>query len=258
MSALPNILSFIDRSRAIVTVEGEDAGKFLQGLISNDIHKAGSDSWVYALLLSAQGKISLDVFIQATSNGYLLDCPSGEVEQLIKRLNFYKLRSKVAISLAPGKIRIAKGAGFKDPRHANLWGRQVVSEDEHPNIDSQTQHHIERMQFLVPDFAMDLYPDKFFPHELGMNQLNAIDYVKGCYVGQEVTARVEYRGQVRKKLHFVRLAAGSSYNKGEDIISDGLKVGIMLGHQDNFGLCQLREGEFPSLTTASGASIQTS
>lgn len=258
MSTLPNILSFIDQSRAIVKVEGEDAGKFLQGLISNDINKAVSNSWLYALLLTAQGKISLDIFIQASEGGYLLDCPSEEVEQLIKRLNFYKLRSKVAISLVPGAIKIAKDDGFKDPRHANLWGRQVVSEDDHPNIDAQRQYHIERIQLLVPDFAMDLYPDKFFPHELGMNQLNAIDYTKGCYVGQEVTARVEYRGQVRKKLCLVRLAEGSSYNKGEDIISGELKMGIMLGCQDNFGLCQLREGEFSSLITASGASIEAS
>jgi len=228
--------AFTDSSRGIVSVTGDDAGEFLQGLLSNDINKAKQDAWLYALILTAQGKIIADIFIQAVEAGYLLDCPRSEIPTLMAKLKIYKLRSKVNIEAAPAwHLLLSEDVGLSDPRHPELWRRTLVME-EVVSEDEDDYHQI-RMKLLIPDFAMDLWSEKFYPHELGMNNLNAIDYKKGCYVGQEVTARVEYRGVVRKKLHLVQ----SSVAKGEAIVKEEREIGLMLGSLNGMGLALLRD-----------------
>lgn len=244
--------SFTDTSRKVIAVTGDDAGQFLQGLITNDIGKAKPDAWLYALVLTAQGKIIADAFIQTTDGGYLLDCPGTEVATLLTKLRLYRLRSKVNIEERDTyHILLSKYEGQDDPRHPDLWKRSLTTGVLLGNNDP---YHTLRIQLLVPDFAMDLWTEKFYPHELGMNNLNAIDYKKGCYVGQEVTARVEYRGVVRKKLHLLHV---NNATKGEAIMSgpDNKEIGLMLGHSDGLGLALLREDELKDLHTTTGAPL---
>ena len=239
--------NFIDENRAVLYVSGDDASTFLQGLITNDIYKANCDDWIYALLLTPQGKIIADLFIQKDESGYILDCPKSELESIMMKFSLYKLRSDVSFVCCDEKSILICDDGYEDPRHKELWKRSIVKSKKSNSI-YQDEYHVIRMKLKIPDFSMDLWPEKFFPHELGMNNLHAIDYAKGCYVGQEVTARVEYRGVVRKVIHLVSL---TNPNKGELIIStDERSVGIILGHVGEVALSIIKEGELNGLTSA--------
>jgi folate-binding protein YgfZ len=241
--------NFIDKSRNILWIRGKDAPALLQGIISNDIYKARSDAWLYSLMLSPQGKILADLFIKATNDGFIVDIPTLELENILAKLKLYKLRSDVTIDHMPAlKVLVNCVDGQVDPRHAELGFRNIV-ETAGDNVNEHL-YHLSRMKLLVPDFAMDLWANKFYPHELNMNNLGAIDYKKGCYVGQEVTARVEYRGVVRKRIYSGTAAAPTI--KGDELIDDKeVAVGIILGSIEGSILALVREGEYNGLHTIS-------
>lgn len=239
---------FIDTHRGLIKVFGGDAAEFLQGIITNDIHKASYDAWIYSLFLTPQGKIIADLFIQKVKDGYILDCPNDKMETIIKRFSVYKLKSNVDFHLdVSKKILISDEEGFQDPRNKNLFSRSVVDNGSVEN--GFDQYHIIRMNLKIPDFHMDISQNDLFPHELGMNDLNAIDYKKGCYVGQEVTARVEYRGSVRKKLYVIKVANPKT---GDEIItqSDGKEVGKILGFIGETALSIIKDCDLNELSCA--------
>lgn len=248
-------MPFVDSSRGVILVTGVDAGQFLQSLISNNIHKSTSDTWLYSLMLTAQGKIISDCFIQAVDNGYLLDCPRSEISTLLTKMRLYRLRSKVEFEETSHHILISPTEGLPDPRHNQLWLRSLLKESRDIPVTDEKEYHLIRMKLLIPDFTMDLTPDKFYPHELDMNNINAIDYTKGCYVGQEVTARIEYRGIVRKKLYLLDIVYGTP-EKTNILLNEEKEVGMLLGRIDNIGLGLLRTDTAHILSTANGASLK--
>lgn len=238
---------FIDISRGVIKVFGNDSSEFLQGIITNNIYNTSYDSFIYSLFLTPQGKIIADLFILKTEDGYFLDCPIDKIEIIIKKFSVYKLKSNVNFYYDESKkILISDSEGFQDPRSKDLWKRSIVQKEyEGSDFD---EYHLRRINLKIPDFHMDLSQGDFLPHDLGMNNLNAIDYKKGCYVGQEVTARVEYRGSVRKKLYAINVA---NPKIGYAIItrSDSREVGKVLGSIGNIALSIIKDCDLDELTS---------
>ncbi len=210
-------------NRSIISVSGADSENFLQGLISNDISKVTPQHSIYAALLSPQGKFLFDLFIAKHGDTYLIDCESARAADLIKRLGIYKLRAavdiknlseqfKCAVAIhdannefsglnEPGKtMEFAGGLVYRDPRLADMGWRFILPATHATVSHGADEYHYHRASLSIPDGSADLPIDRAIILENGFNELNAIDWQKGCYVGQELTARTKYRGLVRKRL----------------------------------------------------------
>ena len=213
--------------RGLIQIEGTDRKAFLQGLITNDIEKLAPGALLYACLLSPQGKFLHDFFIAEGNEVLLLECEGGmRAQDLYERLNRYRLRADVHISveehvpvyavLTSLSSRPTAGSGeildpstalgmtiLKDPRHNNMGYRSFEKPDlpEQPFETWDTQ----RIKLCIPDGSRDLIPEKSTMDEARMDQIGAIDYDKGCYVGQELTARMHYRGLGKKHLQMVNI-----------------------------------------------------
>jgi folate-binding protein YgfZ len=195
-------------SRAVVRVapaEGEDAAQFLQGLITNDVTGALP---VYAALLSAQGKVLFDFLVWPGGDGaLLLDCEAEVAEELVKRLSLYRLRRKLAIAVDPAlgvfwQAELGDG-GAPDPRLADLGQRWVaaVSDEDQP-VDAEYLRH--RLTLGVPEGRAELGDVLWL--EANADELNGVSFAKGCYVGQENTARMNWRQKVNRRVLVVPLA----------------------------------------------------
>jgi folate-binding protein YgfZ len=228
--------------RAVIAVAGEDRQAFLQGLVSNDTTKVSASRAIYATLLTAQGRFLFDLFIVERDSRYLLDCAGPRRAELIKRLSMYRLRSKVTIADGDADWCVALlfgegaavavglngqvgddagivspfggGVAMIDPRLPDLGVRlylprataQATLDGLKAENDSDgAAYHRLRIGLGVPEAALDLTPEKSILLENGFDELNAIDWEKGCYMGQELTARTRYRGLVRKRLLPVRI-----------------------------------------------------
>jgi hypothetical protein len=208
--------------RGVVKVTGDDARKFLNGLLTTDIAQVTPERAAFAALLTPQGKIMVDmIVVEATAEdggGFYLDCPRALAQTLVDRLNFYKLRAKVAVedlSAALGVMAIWDGAGnteyglcYADPRLPALGIRcmlppHLVAEaaaDLGATLAKDEEYEAHRIALGAPRGGLDFQYNDAFPHEADMDQLNGIDFEKGCYVGQEVVSRVEHRGTARKRV----------------------------------------------------------
>ena len=211
--------------RGILAVSGSDRTDFLQGLVSNDIGKVAPGHAVYAALLTPQGKYLHDFFVsEATGEGadmLLLDCELGGLADLQKRLSIYKLRADVSLEDRSGDFTVAAifGEGsieaamegvavYADPRLAKAGVRCVLAKAdaqtllEKAGFTSTEPADYDRLRLTLglPDASRDLIPEKSILLENGFDELNGIDWDKGCYMGQELTARTKYRGLVKKRL----------------------------------------------------------
>jgi folate-binding protein YgfZ len=216
--------------RALLVVGGPDRATFLQGLISNDIAKATAERAIYASLLTAQGRFLHDFFIIAVGDAYWLDVEAARRDDLKRRLTMYKLRSKVtleapddrkvvalagpdaavALGLAeePGRAAaFAGGVVFVDPRLAALGARAILPADGLAAVAAAgfapgalAAYDRARATLGVPDGSRDLPVERALLLENGFDELNGVDWKKGCYVGQELTARMKYRALSRKRL----------------------------------------------------------
>lgn len=215
------------KNRGLLHLEGPERHAFLQDLITNDIQKLTPDKPLYACLLTPQGKFLHDFFVIEGDGFTLLDCEGGaRAQDLFKRLNLYKLRKNVQISVEePNDVYAVFGAaiGLPDPRHAEMGTRTFIKPDlpERPF----EEWDMRRISLCIPDGSRDLIPEKSTMDEARMDQLNAVDYNKGCYVGQELTARMHYRGLGKKHLQTVRLDA---LPEGAELRSSCGDVGIAL------------------------------
>ena len=236
--------------RSGVRITGEDAGSFLQGLITNDIEKLQKSPLIYSCLLSPQGKFQYDFFILKEKNGFFLDCEGGDrAENLAKRLSIFKLRSKVEIEIIEkldvkaGNTPLPKSA-FADPRLSELGWRDYSESLE--SEDSFDIYDIFRLKYGVPDGSRDLIVDKSTIIESRLEKLNAVSFKKGCYMGQELTARMYYRGLAKKHLYPVETL--SKLEKGTEIKTiDGKLAGeIRSSHQD-YALALLKDTEIENL-----------
>jgi tRNA-modifying protein YgfZ len=235
------------KERAVIAIGGEDAEQFLQGLISNDITKAGAEQWLYALMLTPQGKLLWDMFITIADNRYLVDVSRAQLAEALKKFKMYKLRAKVAIEDISADYMVVVSPDtvmglMIDPRKSELGYRGVVATNA-AIAEAGSEYHLQRIMLKVVDMDCDLSPATFFPLELGMNELHAIDYNKGCYVGQEVTARTHHRGVVRKEVISVDLADESTIpERGSALEFEGRRA-TALGFIGHKGLLLARKME---------------
>jgi len=208
--------------RGVVKVGGEDAEKFLNGLLTADIAKVTPRRAAYAALLTPQGKIMVDMIVAEApaedGGGFFLDCPRALCLMLAERLNFYKLRAKVILedlsqvlgvmAIWEGTAETEYGLCYADPRLPELGSRCMLP----PHLAAEAaadlgaalldagEYEAHRITLGAPRGGLDFHYNDAFPHEADMDQLNGVDFDKGCYVGQEVVSRVEHRGTARKRV----------------------------------------------------------
>jgi len=241
-------------SRAVLRVGGADARKFLQGLITNEIDKTQGGQAVHAGLLTPQGKILFDFFVVPTGGEFLLDVAQDKGAELVKRIGFYKLRAQVEVALEPGLAvaaawgdtpRLPEGAVmYADPRLAELGFRLVMPNGaEAALLDceaaTEEDYHALRIGLGVPEGGLDYAFGDTFPHEALFDQLNGVDFKKGCYVGQEVVSRMQHRGTARKCIVPVE-AASPLPATGTSIEADGMPIGTLGSVNGTSGLALIR------------------
>lgn len=196
--------------RTIIALTGDDTVHFLQGILTQDIAKLAAEKIQFAALLSPQGKILHDMFvIDAGAVGgdagtVLLDTPFLFKDTLLKRLAMYKLRAKVKIADVSDSWHLAyvTEGGLADPRHPQLAHRLYGTAPE-PSTVTDIDYHAQRLALGVPDSAYDFAPDSVVAMDGGYDLLHAISFTKGCYVGQEVTARMHYKSIARKGFYIL-------------------------------------------------------
>ncbi|MBV9521440.1 MAG: folate-binding protein YgfZ [Alphaproteobacteria bacterium] len=257
--------------RGLLTVGGPDRRGFLQGLVSNDIEKVSAAHAIHAALLTAQGKYLHDFFIAEFPGGFLLDGEAARLPDLQRRLSLYKLRAKVTVAPAEGGFAVvaafgpgalealslpqepgaaapfAGGLVFVDPRLAALGARLILPREGASAALRRAgfaeaafaAYDRTRLELGVPDGSRDLVIEKSILLESGFDELNGVDWQKGCYVGQELTARTKYRGLVKKRLMPVRLA-GPAPRPGTPIRRGAEEVGEIRSGQDGIALALLR------------------
>ena len=189
-------------NRTVLCVSGPDAKSFLQNLVTNDINKL-SNNIIYSALLTPQGKLVTDFFLIDSGQDILIDVNSKVSDALLKLLNLYKLRAEISIEKTDFKV--SKGIknkpqkALEDPRHPNMGWRYYSDKDiSEKNIDWENL----RIENLIPEFGKELSSDSYIL-EYGFEKLNGVDFRKGCYVGQEVTARMKHKSKLRKGLTIV-------------------------------------------------------
>jgi folate-binding protein YgfZ len=251
------------RDRALISVSGADRIAFLQGLVSNDVAKVSAGRALYAAFLTAQGKYLHDIFIAAIGERLLIECEAPRRPDLVRRLSLYKLRSQVALSEenglsvglyfgegalgalglpeTSGQARVEQsGVVFVDPRLAALGARAYLSGVGLPTETATTADYDRlRISLGVPDGSRDLPVEKAILLENGFDELNAIDWDKGCYMGQELTARTRYRGLVRKRLMPVTIE-GPAPAFGAPLLLGEKEAGEMRSANGELGLALIR------------------
>lgn len=223
----------IHKNRSLLEVGGADRKKFLQGLITNDINKATEKNLIFAVMLNAQGRFLYDFFIFEEGEKLFIDCLDSRRDEILKKLNFYKLRAQVVIKkndelLAAQSLTLKEG--FADPRHSSLGNRIYIKKSEAENFTNcdESFYNFVRIKNKIPESELDLTYEKSFILEFGFDDLNAIDYQKGCYVGQELTARTHYRGEIRKKIFHVKIENMQEVEKNLEFSCEGKSAGIIL------------------------------
>lgn len=251
--------------RGVLTVAGADRSAFLQGLISNDMDRLAEAPALWAALLSPQGKFRHEFFVAPDGDRYLLDCEGGDrLIDLGKSLWRFKLRSDVALGLekdwhvhavmgdgAEEALDAAQAPGvwFVDPRTPEIgrrWLTPLSFEEAAACIGAEpvpfAVYDRARIDLGLPDGSRDLQPDKALLLENGFDELNGLDWEKGCYMGQELTARTRYRGLVKKRLVPVSLdpTSGSPPTPGETISAGGVNAGELKSIAGDKALALLR------------------
>lgn len=253
--------------RGVIALAGEDRFAFLQGLISNDVTKVAPTKAIWAALLTPQGRFLNDMFVVDAGFGtLLLETERERAPALARKLALHKLRSKVtvedrsaamdvAVVFGPGaeKCNAVPGAlSYVDPRLPALGVRVLVPAGQAGKMlglpeAPASEYETLRLALGVPDGSRDLPVEKALLLENGFDELNGVDWHKGCYIGQELTARTKYRGLVKKRLFPVRIE-GAAPEPGTVLSLDGREAGEMRSSRDGMGLALLRLDMVEALT----------
>ena len=188
--------------RAVIRLSGEDVQGFLQGLVTNDVPE---DSAVYAGLLTPQGKLLFDFFVSAKGNDYLIDCEAACADALVKRLSLYRLRRAITIGLDPA-VAVhwsMDGGAATDPRLLALGKRWIGAAT---GDDATAEYHAHRLSLGVTEGVAELGDGTTLWLECNAAELNGVSFTKGCYVGQENTARMNWRSTVNRRMVVVPLS----------------------------------------------------
>ena len=254
---------YILEDRAVLYINGEDAKGFLQNLISNDIEKVTENSSCFASLLTPQGKFLYEFILLKHKTGYLIDCEKSQSEDFLNQLNMYKIRSKVEIlnlsnefvvaNLSYEKFLSIEGAkdleGFTlkfredpivlDPRNKNLGARLIINLEklylslkklELKNDNIKNYYDLSHKLGIVPK-NLNKLKNKLFGIECNFEELNGIDFKKGCYVGQENTARIKLKDKLSKRLLPIEIIDGQ-LDEDEKIYNNDVEIGKVLINQE--------------------------
>ena len=254
---------YILDDRAIIYINGEDAKDFLQNLISNDINKVNKETSCFTSLLTPQGKFLYEFIIVKHKSGYLIDCEKTQAEGLFKQLTLYKLRSKVEILNFSNEfvvtgfsrekfltfdeakdqsgftIKYREDPIFLDPRNKQLGARLIINlEKLYLSLKKLDLHDADLKEYYSLSHSLGIVPkdlnklqDKLFGIECNFEELNGIDFKKGCYVGQENTARIKLKNKLSKRLFPINVLNGKLH-EGESIYNNEIEIGKVLIDND--------------------------
>ena len=267
---------YILDDRAILYINGEDAKEFLQNLISNDINKVSDVNSCFSSLLTPQGKFLYEFIIAKHKSGYFLDCEKKNIDNLFNQLNLYKLRSKVEIlnlsnefviaviskerfldmenssSNAGCTIKFREDSIFLDPRNIELGARIVTNLEKlylslkKLGLQSADKNEYYKLshEIGIPQNNTERLQNKLFGIECNFDELNAIDFKKGCYVGQENTARIKLKNKLLKRLLPIELIDGKLI-EGESIFFNDIEIGkVLIGEEYPFALIKFLDKNF--------------
>ena len=236
--------------RRIIRIGGADRVDFLQGLVTNNVTRAP----VWAALLTPQGKYLADFLVVPDGEALLLDVDARLADDLLRRLSMYKLRA--AVELADTDLKVSRGTGpapegaIPDPRHPALgWRLYGTTED-----DDGTDWDAIRVAHTIPESLVELIPNETFILEAGFERLHGVDFRKGCYVGQEVTARMKHKTELRKGL--VTVAIDGAAPVGTPILmADGREAGTLFTQSGGRAIAHLRFDRMDGPLTAGDAAV---
>ncbi|WP_343560099.1 CAF17-like 4Fe-4S cluster assembly/insertion protein YgfZ [Kiloniella sp. b19] len=269
----PVIIELPDRGA--LKISGADAEDFLQGLVSQDVQKVTESRSLWSAFLTPQGKYLHDFFlIRATDGAFLLEGEADRLPDLLKRLKLYKLRSKVELEnlsgthtvLAlvgqgiPEQLELSPDVGATrhdssseatvliDPRHRDMGARVLLPSEKAEDFrnrlglpaGSREDYDRVRIALALPDGRRDLQPDKALLLENGFDELGGVDWKKGCFIGQELTARTKYRALLKKRLVTVQSLDGSDLESGSTVTLNEKNVGEVMSVAGPAGLALMR------------------
>ena len=267
---------YILKDRAILYVNGQDAKDFLQNLISNDINKVTDNSSCFASLLTPQGKFLYEFIIVKHKSGFFIDCEKSQSEEILKQLNLYKIRSKVEILNLSNEFVVASFSyekylsidnskdilGFTiryredpivlDPRNKNLGARLIINLEKlylslkklELKDDKIEDYYYQSYKLGIVPKNLNKLKNKLFGIECNFEELNGIDFKKGCYVGQENTARIKLKNKLSKRLLPVEIIDGK-LDEDETIYCNNVEIGkILINEEYPFALIKFLNENF--------------
>lgn len=241
---MPNY-SILDRK--IIRISGVDRSSFLQGLITNDINSlSDKNPTIYSLMLTPVGTFFCDFFISEKENNIYLDVEESRIDEILQRLSLYKLSADIELKIANNLQVISldkisdKIESILDPRDKRLGFRAILDEKTLLEIQNNSDfcqkdlnfYNKIRFKYKIPDHN-DLVVKKSIPAEYGFFELNAISFEKGCYIGQEVMARIKYKGVIRKKIYLIEIIGDNDFIKNDEITFEDRKIGNVLSSIKN-------------------------
>ena len=234
-------------ARAALSLSGADRVGFLQGLVSNDVALAAPGRAVWAALLTPQGKWLADFFIFSDGERLLLDCEAAQAPDIARRLQRFRLRAQVSVAEEPLAVHAAWGGPppsgaapiqAPDPRLPTAGWRLLAPAPLPANADAAA-YDSHRLALGLPDGSRDLEAEKSVLLEAGFDELSGISWTKGCYMGQELTARTKYRGLVKRRLMQVS-GHETLPPPGTPVTRNGMEAGVMRSSAGPVGLALLR------------------
>jgi len=240
----------------IIKISGKDKCNFLQGIISNDIKNVENGKPIYSSILSPQGRFLYDFFVIKNQDSFLLECRKVHSFEILKKFNMHKLRSDVNFELQNNfeilllniedidivLESLKNKMHFSDPRFPKLLSRiyikgsdfeKIINSSRLKEISNQDYKNF-RLKYFIPDFTEDAEIGKSLLMEMRFDKLNGISWDKGCYMGQEVTARMKYRNIVKKQLFGVKINFNSFTDN--DIKVEGESIGKLMSHNKEYGI----------------------
>jgi len=235
-------------NKRVISITGDESETFLNNIITNDVKKINSKNSIYSCLLSPQGKVISHFFISKIDNKFLIIIDNYLSNDLIEKLNFYKLRSQVDIKdenlynvifTTDENFKFNSILDFEDPRIPNFGKYFISKKNDNLDInleDNEKYYKLINLNGLI-DSIFNQIQGQYFSLELNMQELNAIDFSKGCYVGQENTARMSLKEKISKKLF--RLNSESKLSTGEEIFFNKEIIGKIVSENPNFAMIKM-------------------